>query len=94
MQETSEQIATAKNDVVKTIGRIQAGRFSGRMSTEIKQDVWLRINSQDVMLSAPINSEGAIYGLELVAKMARSGFYLFTLGDYDKARFWSDEIDC
>jgi hypothetical protein len=92
------QIAT-KSDIngKRHLASLIAGRFNTgsytRDSSETRASVGLLIAHEDVAFSDPRSAESLIYGLGLAHEMAKRSFILLTTGDYDRATYWSDEIN-
>jgi hypothetical protein len=97
--ELDESLIATKGDVdgKRHLASLIAGRFNTGSythdSSETRASVGLLIAHEDVAFSDPRSAESVIYGLGLVHEMAKRSFILLTTGDYDRATYWSDEIN-
>lgn len=97
--ELDESLIAAGHDAEgkRHLASLTAGRFDtgvyGSGSYETRSSVGFLFAHEEVTFSDPRSTESLIYGLGLAQEMARQGFILLTTGDYDRARYWSDEIN-
>lgn len=96
-QVADSALQSGDDDDIEILASVNAGRyetgFISRDDYEVEQSVGLLVPRKQVSLSHPKSAEGLIYGLSLAAEIGRRSFILLSLGEYDKTKYWSKELD-
>lgn|GEM_PF-4585222 len=74
-------------------GVYSSGPAGSQGSYQFRQTVSVLVPRADFTFSDPRSAEGFIYGLRLIEEMSARSFVLLTIGDYDKGKFESSEVD-